>query len=79
MLGLSRLYSSGVAFDPDTDIPSLDGKVVLITGGELCPTSLCSARVGVHLLTLCRRQCGVGKGDYLAAGEAQSRPNLPGR
>ena len=39
MFGLARLYSSGVAFDPDSDIPSLDGKVVLITGGRFCFTS----------------------------------------
>jgi hypothetical protein len=31
----ARLFGSGVAFDPDSNIPSLDGKVVLITGGGL--------------------------------------------
>ena len=39
MFGLARLYRSGIAFEPDSDIPSLDGKVVLITGGGFCLTS----------------------------------------
>lgn len=30
---ISRLFSRGASFHPDTDIPSLDGKIVLITGG----------------------------------------------
>jgi hypothetical protein len=29
-----RLFGRGTTFDPDTDIPSLDGEVVLITGGK---------------------------------------------
>jgi hypothetical protein len=29
----------GVKFNPATDIPSLDGKVILVTGGMYFPTS----------------------------------------
>jgi alkyl hydroperoxide reductase subunit AhpF len=32
---LFGLLSRGVSFTPETDIPSLEGKVVLVTGGSL--------------------------------------------
>lgn len=36
MSGLA-INPNGVQFKPDTDIPDLSGKVILVTGGELTP------------------------------------------
>ena len=43
---MSFLWGKSVAFSPDKDIPKLDGKVILVTGGTLSPLLLhiCLAR-----------------------------------
>jgi hypothetical protein len=37
---LYGVFPGGASFDPEKDIPSLDGKVIFVTGGRFATLSL---------------------------------------
>ena len=42
-VGMGLLFPNQKAYNPDKDIPALDGKVIVVTGGK----SLSMTRIGV--------------------------------
>jgi len=58
---MAFLFSKGVAFSPDVDIPKLDGKVILVTGGTLPDLSYAASMALISV----ERQGIVGSGKRL--------------
>ena len=68
----------GVKFNPATDIPSLDGKVILVTGGMYLLHPLLPL-LPSHPLTRSHRQCWPRQTNHPQPRRAQPLPHLPRR